>query len=610
MLKRFLILVAFVAWASPVLAQNPAVIVLEGPITPVANCTVQRNAGNTAWSCTAPSAASQPLTDGSGLIADNADPTKVLFFQLSGIATATNRTWTIPNADITFPTTIASLAANTFTGLQTLNAGLAATTGTFSSTLGVTGATTLSSTINVAGLVTAAAGIRVTGTAVGTGTMRMESNAMNFQGGSNGYGWVDSSNAAFRMQLSDAGVLTLLTPNTHPLRIFPSTTTSYATIQFSNNGDDGYVGANGSGATTFFTAGTAYALLMRSAAGTPIEFGISSAKYMTLSPTGSLKVIGVGVNGYDAIEAPQGFVAGSAGVYNGALSSPESLWFSIDADNNATDREFIIQKNVYGPSGGTSIFRINEAGALRLHLYGAGTLVTDGDGNVTASSDERLKNITGQFRVGLNAIMGLRPILHRWKPETGYDTENVYASWSAQNVLQFVPEAVGIGLDGKYTVNDRPIMLAMANAIQELAAEVDELRKVSKLPVMNRTMQPVNGDDMVIKSATKTRLAEIAKADEDRKFSEQRTRLTACDADNAIIVAQGGKAETCEKSDADRTERKAMNDERAKLAKEEDAKLARELEYCVSLNTKIVASGGVARDCGSPAVISKKEKVQ
>ncbi|GEM_PF-1016530 len=189
----------------------------------------------------------------------------------------------------------------------------------------------------------------------------------------------------------------------------------------------------------------------------------------------------------------------------------------------------------------TTRAHLTTAGAWRWQAYGAGTLVTDGSGNVTASSDERLKDITGQFTPGLGAIMGLRPILHRWKAETGYDTENIYASWSAQNVLQFIPEAVGVGLNGLYTVNDRPVILALVNAVQELTAEVDALRAAAQLPVLQRVMQPLKGDGRAIKSATKARLAEVA-ADESRQREQQ---LARCQERNMKNVAAGGKPVVC-----------------------------------------------------------------
>ena len=178
--------------------------------------------------------------------------------------------------------------------------------------------------------------------------------------------------------------------------------------------------------------------------------------------------------------------------------------------------------------------------AMRLHGYGAGTLVTDASGNVTASSDERLKDISGEFTPSLSALAGLNPILHKWKSTTGYDSENTYASWSAQNVQRFIPEAVGIDPRGFLTVNDRPILLTVVNAIQDITAELDELRKETGLSAKSRTMAPVTGTSRNINSDTQSRRAETAKAAEEKRNAEAK-----CNADNAKRIKQGQQPVVC-----------------------------------------------------------------
>src|SRR5690606_16576901 len=79
-----------------------------------------------------------------------------------------------------------------------------------------------------------------------------------------------------------------------------------------------------------------------------------------------------------------------------------------------------------------------ETGNVRLSAYGAGTLQTDASGNVTASSDERLKNKVGDFSRGLDDLLGVEPIAFQWKQETGFDTEGIYYGFTAQNVRDFI----------------------------------------------------------------------------------------------------------------------------------------------------------------------------
>lgn len=149
--------------SSSAAAQSPASIV-PSPVPALSNgCTPIYNSTLSQFECLPPAAASQPLSDAFALMSDGSNSTKILAFELSAISPSTTRTVTWPDANLTIPSTVASLAANTFTGLQTMNGGLSSTTGAFSSTLGVTGATTLSSTLAVGGTSTLAAVNATTG---------------------------------------------------------------------------------------------------------------------------------------------------------------------------------------------------------------------------------------------------------------------------------------------------------------------------------------------------------------------------------------------------------------------------------------------------------------
>ncbi|MDP3402589.1 MAG: tail fiber domain-containing protein [bacterium] len=126
-------------------------------------------------------------------------------------------------------------------------------------------------------------------------------------------------------------------------------------------------------------------------------------------------------------------------------------------------------------TGGATRLEINTSGNLRLNAYGSGTLSTDSSGNVTAGSDERLKDIDGEFTRGLNDLMKINPVNYHWKASTGFDTVNSYTGFSAQNVQSAIPEAVGTDSRGYLTLSDRPILAASVNALKELAGRTDLL---------------------------------------------------------------------------------------------------------------------------------------
>ena len=118
--------------------------------------------------------------------------------------------------------------------------------------------------------------------------------------------------------------------------------------------------------------------------------------------------------------------------------------------------------------------QLHTTGTVRFANFGAGTMQTDANGNVSVSSDERLKNIQGTFDRGLSELMGINPIEYKWKEKTGYDTENSYYGFSAQNIKLSIPEAVGEDSRGYLTLSDRPILATAINAIKEQQTQIEE----------------------------------------------------------------------------------------------------------------------------------------
>ena len=140
-------------------------------------------------------------------------------------------------------------------------------------------------------------------------------------------------------------------------------------------------------------------------------------------------------------------------------------------------------------SGATTAaaWMILQNGNLSLPRYGAGTLVTDSSGNVTASSDASLKNVTGDFTRGLEDVLKLTPRTYHWNEKSGMDIADENVGFVAQEVLEAIPEAVGqfrtteAEVDGKrvktrekaalLTLSDRPIIAALVNAVKELSEQ-------------------------------------------------------------------------------------------------------------------------------------------
>jgi hypothetical protein len=94
------------------------------------------------------------------------------------------------------------------------------------------------------------------------------------------------------------------------------------------------------------------------------------------------------------------------------------------------------------------------------------------------SSDERLKDITGQYDRGLDAIVSLRPVTFFYKEDNprGLPTNEENIGFIAQEVQEIFPEAVSVGQDGYLDFNMHSVNVAVVNAIKELKAENDALR--------------------------------------------------------------------------------------------------------------------------------------
>lgn len=130
-------------------------------------------------------------------------------------------------------------------------------------------------------------------------------------------------------------------------------------------------------------------------------------------------------------------------------------------------------------AGGSSTdhLTISTAGAITFNTYGAGTLVTDASGNITASSDERLKDIKGAFKTGLAALLNINPIIYNWNEKSGFEIKNTYAGFSAQNIKEHIPFGTGENSDRTLTLQDRALMATMVNAIKEQQSQIEILKQ-------------------------------------------------------------------------------------------------------------------------------------
>jgi hypothetical protein len=118
-----------------------------------------------------------------------------------------------------------------------------------------------------------------------------------------------------------------------------------------------------------------------------------------------------------------------------------------------------------------------------------GTASKPGGGSWDVFSDERLKNIKGNFNSGLKAVMMLQPIRYQYKQDNALglksETENV--GFGAQSLQKVIPEAVTRNSNGYLMVNNDPILWTMLNAIKEQQKEIAELKvQIQKIRASSR----------------------------------------------------------------------------------------------------------------------------
>jgi hypothetical protein len=145
----------------------------------------------------------------------------------------------------------------------------------------------------------------------------------------------------------------------------------------------------------------------------------------------------------------------------------------------------------FATGGNTERMRILANGRV-----GIGTAVPDqllsvnGDASKTggntwlAFSDERLKNIKGNFNSGLSAVMRLQPLRYEYKRDNamGLKSDGEHIGFGAQSLQKIIPEAVTRNAEGYLMVNADPILWTMLNAIKEQQKEIAELKaEVQKL---------------------------------------------------------------------------------------------------------------------------------
>jgi hypothetical protein len=149
--------------------------------------------------------------------------------------------------------------------------------------------------------------------------------------------------------------------------------------------------------------------------------------------------------------------------------------------NLAESTHYFIVKTATGAVGYVGIgtnapsAQLHTTGSVRHAAFGAGTATFDASGNLSSVSDARLKDRIAPLPYGLAAVQQLRPVLFGYTDDSGLERDHLYGGFLAQDVQAVMPHAVGQDAQGYLTLADRPILGAVVQAVQTLAARVEAL---------------------------------------------------------------------------------------------------------------------------------------
>ena len=170
--------------------------------------------------------------------------------------------------------------------------------------------------------------------------------------------------------------------------------------------------------------------------------------------------------------------SGSAPSWTSDITGNAASADTVDVTENSTNADqFLLFKASSSTESGATI-RV-DSGAK----YNPDSNQLTINGNIIAfASDDRLKTNKAEITNALDKVVSLSGFTYNFNEtaaELGFNTDITYVGVSAQEVKKVLPEAVAPApVDNKYmTVQYEKIVPLLIEAIKELKAEVDQLKK-------------------------------------------------------------------------------------------------------------------------------------
>ena len=193
----------------------------------------------------------------------------------------------------------------------------------------------------------------------------------------------------------------------------------------------------------------------------PAIGGDTSIIQMTIDPSNPASPVG-----YTTISGEVNFTGGGSGSYFPTMTYAAGTLYWMNGPGPLNNSPPIAHIQV--DASGNFIYQ------------GNGNALKPGGGSWGALSDERIKEVDGEYELGLDAVTQLRPVRYRYKAEP--DKERV--GLVAQEVEEIMPGMVTQGegvIDGQSvsdmrTLDTTELLFALVNCVRELKAEIEALR--------------------------------------------------------------------------------------------------------------------------------------
>jgi hypothetical protein len=113
---------------------------------------------------------------------------------------------------------------------------------------------------------------------------------------------------------------------------------------------------------------------------------------------------------------------------------------------------------------------------VRAVTIGPGYVPYASQANFTVSSDPRVKDIIGNYKTGLNAIKEMNPIAFRYNGlGDTVRSDDLSYGFDGAEMSRIMPETTRQRPDGYLMLDQGPVLLALVNAVKELAIKVEKL---------------------------------------------------------------------------------------------------------------------------------------